>query len=192
MDHELGPEEVRTLWLSQELDQPKISIDDLRRRSSSFGAQIRRRNSLEYAAIALVVVYFGVSIVRVPDLLMRMGMGLSIAGGLYVACQLWKRGSPAKTLPAEHAVAPWLEFRRRELERQRDLLRDCWRWYLGPFIPGLVVIGIAGILRNPQMRMRLFIGAWAAATAAFFFWVNARNQRCARNLDRQIHELENL
>jgi hypothetical protein len=69
-----------------------------------------------------------------------------MAGTLCIVVQIYKRASPV-TLPVDLALTASLEFHRRELVRQRDLLRSVWRWYIGPIVPGLVVF-YAGI--KPQ------------------------------------------
>ena len=81
-----------------------------------------------------------------------------------------------------------MHFHRRELVRQRDLLRSVLWWYIGPFVPGLVVFGSgvtprrgAGSLLNAMpLSLHVRLGG---------LWLN---RRAAARLDRQIAELDNL
>jgi hypothetical protein len=121
---------------------------------------------------------------------MRVGDWVSIAGMLYVVYQLHRRGS-AKTVATDPAPASCLDFHRRELERQRDMLLGIWSWYLGPLIPGMVLIAVAGGLVNPghPKRAWLFEALYAAIVALGFYFVAKLNQRAAQRLQRQIDEL---
>jgi hypothetical protein len=80
-------------------------------------------------------------------------------------------------------------FYRDELERQRNLLRRIWRWYLGPMVPGMSLLVLYGIWVAPSDR-RWFRIAYAVAAAGFFWLVGWFNQRAARRLEGQIEELD--
>ena len=56
----------------------------------------------------------------------------------------------ARTLPSDLALTSALEFHRVQLERQRDLLRSVWWWYLLPFAPGVLVLEIGHALAQPE------------------------------------------
>ena len=111
---------------------------------------------------------------------------LIIAGGLCVLFQLYKRATPG-TLPEDLGLTASLEFHRRELVRQRDLLRSVWLWYIGPFIPGIVVFGMG-------VRPRHGTTSWLNAVPflSVFGVIMWLNYRAARGLDRQIAEIESL
>jgi hypothetical protein len=87
-------------------------------------------------------------------------------------------------------LANGLEFYRRELERQRDLLQSVWLWYLGPLIPGPVVLMVAKVRIYPG-QLRLF-GLNLGAFTLFFVLVWMLNQRGARRLQSRIDELDSL
>jgi hypothetical protein len=190
MPNEFPPNDVRNLWQSQKGEPVKMSLEEIRSKSRKYQRMIRLRNSIEYAALSAVVLFFAFSIGRRPETLMSLGSGLCIAGGLSVAWQLHKRGS-AKPVPADLGVASCIAFHRKELERQRDFFRGSLRWYLGPLIPGLAVIVAAGALANPGRlaHPKLFVGGYAIVTAAAFFAVWRYHQRCARRLQSRIDDL---
>ena len=75
-------------------------------------------------------------------------------------------------------------WHRSELVRQRDLLRSVPRWYLGPFVPGLVLTLVGLWLANPGGSWRVGLGAaFVALVFAGVAWLNFRG---ARKLDEQI------
>ena len=73
-----------------------------------------------------------------------------IVGTLFMVYTLHKRGS-ARTVSAEFELRTCMDFHRKELQRQRDLLRDVWSWYLLPFVPGMLVFR-AGLLEQALER----------------------------------------
>src|ERR1035441_8091566 len=130
MSNELRPDDLGEVWRRQKLEHTQMTLDEIRAKARKFQRKILFRNFREYAAIAVVVVFFGATMGKYTPLL-RAAAGLMVAGGLYVAYQLHRRGS-AKTLAGDLAPASCLDFHRRELERQRDLVLNVWSWYLGP------------------------------------------------------------
>jgi hypothetical protein len=170
-----------------------MSVDELRRRARKFQRKIYWRNAREYVAALVVVILFGFEFWLVPDALTRVGFGLCIAGLLYVVGQLHRKGS-ARSLPAEMGLATSLEFFRRELEKQRDLVGSVWSWYLGPLIPGLVVLTVAFARTNPRhlRHFGLSLAIFNLVAALVFVLVWRLNQRAARKLERRIEELNAL
>jgi hypothetical protein len=190
MPNEPLPDDIRKLWHDQGEEPVKMSLDEIRRKAQQHRRKILRRNGREYVAAAFVVAIFGYYIWHFHEWFMRIGSGLVIAGAVYVVFQLHRRGSAASA-PADLGLTTGLDFYRKQLERQHALLSSVWRWYLGPFIPGLAVItlgaAISNLARSPYAWM--FAGSYAAVVAIFFFLIARLNQRGADRLQRQIDEL---
>ena len=168
-----------------------MSLDDIRRKAQKFDRTIRRRNGREYIAAAFVVAIFGYYIWHFHEWFLRIGSGLVIAGAVYMVWQLHRRGSAASEA-ADLGLTTGLAFYRKELERQHALLSSVWRWYLGPFVPGLAVITLGAAIANPAHSPYawMFAGSYAVVVA-IAFWLLARlNQRCADGLQGQIDELD--
>lgn len=193
MTNEPPSNDIRRLWQDQTEEAVRMSLDEIRKKAQKFQQRIRWRNLREYGAAVFVVAVFGFYIWHFHEAFVRTGSVLVIAGTLYVVSQLHKRGS-AKTAPADMALTTCLDFHRRELERQRDLLRGIWWWYLGPLIPGLAVFTLGGATANPNHPLLAwtFAASSAALVALVFFLIAAWNQKCARKLQRQIDELETV
>jgi hypothetical protein len=159
-------------------------LEAIQRSSAEFEARIRRRNLREYIAAGVVLVIFSVNLVTTHIAGARVGFALIIAGILYVAYQLHTRGS-AKSVPASASFAGHVDFYRQELERQRDLLRHIWSWYLGPLIPGMVVLMLSAGIAHPRPQTL----AGAALVGGVFLAVAKLNQKGVQRLQRKIDEI---
>jgi hypothetical protein len=190
MPNEPSPNDIGKFWRDQREEPVKMSLDEIRGKAQRHRRKILRRNGREYVAAAFVVAMFGYYIWHFHEWFLRIGSGLVIAGAVYVVFQLHTRGSAANA-PADLGLTTGLDFYRKELERQRVLLNSVWRWYLGPFVPGLAVITLGAAITNPARSPYawLFAGSYAVVVALAFWLVARLNQRCAGRLQRQIDEL---
>ena len=190
MNNESEDRQAMELWQNQKTEGVRMSVEQVRLEAGRFQRKISARNLREYAAALAVTVFFGWEFSRTTDLMVRIGFGLILAGTAYVVWHLLSLGSPG-TLDEQAGLENWIQFRRRELVRQRDLLRSIWRWYLGPMVPGLVVV-IAASLRHGRSHLAFVFGVtvYALAVAAFFVWGGRLNARAAEKLQRQIDELD--
>jgi hypothetical protein len=188
MENELPPENLKSLWQNQSVEPIQMSLEELRQKAQRFQKRIRNRNLREYAGAVIVFAAFGYYIWRFP--VIRLASGIILAGTVYVVYQLHTRGA-AKTVPASMALDSCFEFHRRELERQRDLLRDVWKWYLLPFVPGMVIF-IASLLRHLPMDKWIRMLPFTLFCTLIFFGVWKLNQRGANKLQRQIDELNSM
>jgi hypothetical protein len=180
-------DKLRNIWQSQEVEEMKISIEELRAKASKFQREVRWRNLREQIACGAVAVWFAVMYIRVPATVARISFGLIVAGAIYVAWQLHARGT-AKPVPSDLGGTSCAEFYRRQLEKQRDLLRNVWKWYLGPLVPGLALFTIwCIVIARPERRW--YPEAFAAFAALFFWGVGWLNLRAARRIERTIAEL---
>ena len=193
MPNEPPSNDIRKLWHDQGEEPVKMSLDDIRRKAQRHGRTIRRRNGIEYVAAAFASAIFGYYILHFHEWFLRIGSGLVIAGAAYMVFQLHRRGSAASA-PADLGLTSGLDFYRKELERQRALLSSVWRWYLGPFVPGLAVITLGAAIANPAHSPYawMFAGSYAGVVALAFWLVARLNQRCADGLQRQIDELDTI
>ena len=181
-------DDLRNLWQKQEVDEVRISVDELRLKAAKFQSRIRWRNLREQAACLIVIAAFGAMSLMIHQAVPRISFALMIAGAVYVAWHIQKWGSP-KVLPTDLGRANCVGFYRDELKRQCNLARSVWKWYLGPLIPGMSLLVIYGIWVAPSDR-RWFPITYAVAAAACFWLVGWLNQCAARRLEGQIAELD--
>src|SRR5215469_14436304 len=128
MQNESPTYRMQEIWQCQPVEGIKMSVEEIRKRSTKFEKKIFWRNVREYVAGAIAIVLLGLFMARSHNLLDRSAFALLIAGMAYVMYQLHRRGA-AKSMPASAAVGPSLDFYRRELKRQRDLTSTVWSWY---------------------------------------------------------------
>jgi hypothetical protein len=150
------------------------------------------RNALEYAACAVIVVFFGWQALTLDNPVRQIGGVLSVAGASFVAWQLHRRASADH--PDTAGTMPILQFTRAQLVRQRDALAGVLWWYLLPLAPGMLVTflgthlermaagvaSVGGALLMLAFMLVLFGGVW---------WLN---QLAARKLQRHIDEIDVL
>ncbi len=193
MGNESSPNRLKELWQSQKTEGVPMSVEQIRMSAGKFQRKVGRRNVREYVAALVVTVFFAYDFVRADDLLVRIGFALVIAGTAFVVWQLHAQGS-ARKLPEDAVLTSFIDFQRRELIRQRDLLRSVWRWYLGPLIPGLVVLIASFGRANPGHLKHpgLMVAIYAIAVGAVFVGIAKLNGRAARRLQRQIDRLDEL
>ena len=185
MKTDLPADNLRSLWQNQSTEPIHMSLEEIRQKAERFQKRVRNRNLREYVAAAFVIVGFGYFMWLRPAT--RLGGGLLLAATVYVLYHLHARGS-AKAVPESLALGTCLEFHRRELERQRDLLRDVWRWYLLPFVPGLLAFVAPALMRHPEQWTRALpvMLLWPA----MFYAIWRLNKRAADKLQSQIDELD--
>jgi hypothetical protein len=191
--------DMANIWKTQPATPAAISLEQLRRKSRKLEKRVQWRNVREYLASVIVIAAFGYYISVFQSTLVRIGCGLVIAGTLFMVYMLHQRGA-SRTVPAELAFHTCVDFHRRELERQRDLLRSVWTWYLLPFVPGMAVF-LAGLFRqtmgqpNAPADTGAIVAVFAltvAVCALVFVAVGKLNQWGARNLQREIDALNAL
>lgn len=184
---------LRDLWATDQGDKFTMSIAELSARSDRFRSKIKRRNLTEYLAAILVIGIFGWLAYSIPVLSVRIGAGLIILAAIYIS---WQLNKVASVDTGEAPVDNLANMHRRELIRQRDALRSVWRWYLMPFVPGIVVFTL-----GTTIEAGASVPLWAVIVTsivslgfagAIFFGVWALNAYAARKLDEQIKELDSV
>jgi hypothetical protein len=72
------------------------------------------------------------------------------------------------------------------------MLTGLWSWYLGPLVPGLVLMIVAMGRANPGHLRHIWpvTGVYLAVILLVFLAIDRLNKRAARGLQRQIDELD--
>jgi len=179
---------VQELWQTQPVEGIKMSVEEIRRRAGKFERKIRWRNRRETVGCVVVSGLFTYFLIDTHNLLFRISYGLFIAAMIWVAVQLYRKGS-IKSLPAGLEAASSLQFFRQELERQRDAIRNVWPWYLAPLVPGYVMLTIAYAVSFPRPVGWIGVEAFDAFVVLVFIGIWKLNLRAARCLQRSIDEL---
>jgi hypothetical protein len=183
-------DDLRGQWQSQPGEGAKMSVENIRVEAQRFHDRIRRRNIREYGASVITALIFSMELVFIPfPLPIRVALVMFIAGLLVFVHQLRKRSSPR--VLRENLGAACLDFHRRELERQRDVLQGIWLWgILMPFAPGALVVIISVAFVTPFLPYGLIMAViMTAVFASLFTGFALLNRQAARRLQRKIDEL---
>jgi hypothetical protein len=172
-------------WLSAAQLAP-LSIDTLADHARLFQRSIWWRNARESLAAVAVVSVNTNDLWQSGDPIVRAGHGLFIAGALFIMAFLHLRAG-SRTVPPVLDGAALLDFHKRELARQRDILRAVPIWYLLPLVPGFIV-SAAGkwgtSTGNPVVALPV-----VAVLFGFVWWLNAMG---AKWLDRKLAEVDSI
>jgi hypothetical protein len=195
MAPERPPSDAKSLWRKQQPEDAAVTLDNIHDRAQKFQSQIRRRNLREYVAALIVIPVFGFYIWIFPGWMIKTGSALSIIATLFVMWQLHKRAA-AQTLQANSGMA-LIDFHREELIRQRNALKSVAVWYLAPFIPGVLLIGLG---RYFQFHVPGRTQAWdhqviilaSVIVVLISGAVWLLNAWAAERLQRKIDQLDNL
>lgn len=165
------------------------------RRAGRFERGIRIRNAIEYGAGALVTVLFsGAALGAFYKGEVMIGLScIAILIGTFVALrELHRRGSNLDRRPEDSCVT----HLRRQYERQYEALRSVPRWYVGPFIPGImlfyfaVTAGVAEVIGWQDAIVG--IAGPAAISFGIISVILAANWLAARSLKRKIEAMDAL
>ncbi len=184
---------LQSIWKSQHSEEFTMSLADIHARAEKFQSRIRMRNWIEYAAAAFVVAGFVWIAATMPSPVIKAGALLIALGAAYVCWKLHQLGRAASKAELD-AAQSLSDFHRAELLRQRDALKTVWRWYLAPFVPGMLVF-LGGISFEPALQAPLAAKATVFLTglafqAAVFAAVAGLNAMAAKKLDAEIAALD--
>ena len=172
-------------WIDRQAAGP-LSIDTLPVHAKLFQNGIWWRNARESAAGAVVLFFNVLSLWNPESPMMLAGHLLTIAGVLFIIGFLHLKAC-SRAVPSEADTKTLFRFHRREMVRQRDLLRRVAWWYLLPFAPGMLAIVAArwesGV--TPSLAALVFIGS-------VFGFIWKLNLWAARWLDGELQKVDAL
>lgn len=188
----------KTVWQSQTLDAPPISLAFVHHQVAKLNAEFRRERLLLYWVVGLGVVALLVALLKpVPEAAValtyvnRVGVVLAFLGFAYVTIQARRRGSQVTTHPGE-SVARSLEAYRTELQRRRDYYAGSWRWSVLPLLPTALVYLGGGALFDPKPNTLLRYGLLGLFVVTFTLLGILDYKRKARTFQRELDAIDTL
>jgi len=187
--NKLTPNSPEELWQNQIEEETNMTLADIRSKALKFQTKIRRRNLREYIGIVVgTAIYCGFAW-YLPGLLVKLGAALTLAGMYFSVYQIRRDGS-AREVPVDSPPSECLEFHRRELTRQRDMLRRVGPWHIGPMMPGVALFYVGTWIGNVDDLKSVLIfassGVLGLAVLAFVYWLNVR---AANKLEQELDTL---
>lgn len=183
---------TQQLWQAQALDAPRISLAFLREQEDVLRRRTQIRNAAEYiggAASIGIMVWAGLPLISVKPLFF-LATALWIAGAL-ASLYLWHRRASSLQQPAEFGVLDALRFHRLQLERQRDVRRGQWRWWMPCALPGIAMTFVAlfvEITPTPWTAI-VILAVWIAFGFTMSIVVYEHG---ARRIQKEIDALDSL
>ena len=164
-------------------------------RAGRFERTIRRRNLIEYAAGGIVLVPAALAALAaawIGEYAFALALGLLAAGIVIVLRNLETRAGNLERRQEE----PCIEHLRRQYRRQYEALRSVPAWYIGPFVPGLVLLyGTVTWKSAEALGWRAAIEGMAVpvfATIGAVIAVVALNRWAARRIRARLDALDQL
>ena len=173
-------------WL-QKTNPGPLSPTTLDAHARLFQRTIWWRNARESAACVLVISFNIGTLWTAGDPLTWTAALLLVAAPAFIMGYLYLWAG-SRRVPAGLSPADIVEFHRRSLLHQRDVLRTVPLWYLLPFVPGML-LQLASKWESARAA-GTFVAL--AVVAVIFFLVWKLNAFGARYLDGKLTELEHL
>jgi hypothetical protein len=190
------PDRLKTLWQTQATETRAMSVEALQTRALTFRKKVRWRNLRELIASVFVVAAFVAIGLKASNGWGQAGAALIILATVWVLWRLLRDGQAAAPPPAASA-ATLLAFHRGQLVKLRHSLNTMGRWYLAPFVPGVVLLMVSRWVGPPALGRTVrsdheVIILCSVIVALILLVVWLANKLGAMHLQRQIDELDAL
>ena len=186
--------DIKQLWQAEGRGSVPPEVADVHRRANAFYGRIGRRNGIEYAAAALVVLVFSAWAIIEQRPLIRLGLAMVAAGALFVGWQMRRRASLEQP-PIAPTLVDAITYYRAQLARQRDALKSVWSWYLLPLLPGMVLVLLGRAFLSDgdgKGGAPLSLVPVLLIVALVFGLVWWANRKAADRLQEQIDQLDSM
>ena len=168
------------LWKTETGEVLTMTLTEIHRKAREFQKDPpAQRARVHRSAFALV--FCSTLVWFLPSPAQKLGAALLLAGIAYVTASLRDTGS-ARDVPVEDCLG----FHRRELVRQRNLLRNAGTWHVAALLPGVVLLDLSAWTRSNDYVVPAATTVLAAAVLDLVSWLNLR---AARKLDEQLRSL---
>ena len=175
---------IRSAWQAEPAERFVLKEEHMQAQLSKLQRKIKWRNIVEYAAGLSVLIVFTAYAINLTSVWMKIGSVLTIMATVFVLTNLHFRAG-LRSQPIEFESR---SFYISELERQRDVLRSVWLWYVLPFVPGFILFRV-GVHLGGWQSHPFVADAVGLLLTAIVIWLN---RRAARRLQHKIDEARQL
>lgn len=181
-------DEIQALWKQQPTTPPEVDMDEIQAKADRFAKLVTFRNVSEWLAALFVVVSFcGMAVWGDYSTVTRVGAVLIALGAVFLSRRIYLDGRLRDAPDASQDTRGYIEAYRSNLRAQANLLRDVWRWYLGPLVPGLLVFHAGFIVADPSSWLPVaLVAALSMTVFGVIAWVN---RVAAKKLHKQADAL---
>lgn len=182
----------QTIWQDQPMEAPTMTLEGIREKAREYRSKKRRAllGSIVTVLLIVAISIFGIQHGSGAGVRMLFALAIfwALAGQSFLHRRKWQPG-----LPDDANLSTGLEFYRRELEQQQDLVRRILQWSLGPVI--LSVLSLIVVLVKMATGRGLPISRVLPFTILFIVWLISffvLRSRDQKKLRREIDELRNV
>ena len=186
-----GPKDI---WLNQPTEIRTMTLKLIQQRSRDLRGRTRRKLLGTLAGPFAAGLFYAYGMKEFPSLrqvlqpLFALALAWSLAGLYFLNRGMW-----SAVMPGDEGLTTGLEFCRREIERQRDLVRRVLLWTFGPIMLtiGTFILALAMVSTKERglfpngLPFLIAIVVWIFA----YFTVRVREQR---QLQQEIDELNGI
>lgn len=179
---------VHVMWEEQPRETQRISLEEIHARARR--SETRRRQSKTVGIVFFILLVIENSVEAIwpgQNIMERTGDLLIVAALFYISYE-YRKYARVASRPEGLGRANCVEFYRAHLTYERNLARQSSR-YLLPFVPGVTLSLLSGVLNEVVSTARL-IGI-AAAGVTLFMGIAWWNARSARKVQCEIDALDN-
>lgn len=194
MRSDLPGDDLKDIWRNQPTEISTMTLKLIEQRSRDLRARTRRKllGTLAGPFVAGLFYAYGMKEFAAFRQLLQPPFALALVwslAGLYFL----NRGMWSPVMPGDAGRSTGLEFCRREIERQRDLVRRVLLWAFGPIMLtiGTFIVALAMVSTKDKgsfpngLPFLIAVVVWISA----YFIIRAREQR---DLQREIDELNHI
>lgn len=182
-----------TVWQSQTLDAPRISLEFVRHQTERLNADLRHEMIGAYlglivSVVALIWSFFGLpaGVNELVARIIRFGVLLGLPASIYIAFQI-KRGTKKLHVVDGSPVIQSLNAYREELERRQHFYAGVLGWNALPILPSafLIIIGGLSFDHRPDAEMRFGLFALVVTITSLVggWYYRSKLRRFRRELD---------
>ncbi len=186
----------KNIWLKQPMETSTVTLKLIQQRSRALRAKTRGKLLGTLAGPLTTGLFYAFAMKEFVPLRQALEPLFAFAAAWSVAgLYFLNRGMWSAAMPGDAGLSTGLEFCRREMERQRDLLRRVLLWSFGPVLLtiGTLVVALTmagttnrGIFPN-GLPFLIGIVVWIAA----YFVIRFREQRELQHEIEELNDFEN-
>lgn len=190
MPDDFSNESPKKIWQDQPKEALPMTLEMIRQRASEARSKTHREL---YGSIATVLIVIGISVFGIQHAshaAVRVAFVFAIVWAL-AGQGLLHWGMWSASQPADATLKTGLEFYRRELQRQQDVIGRILRWSFGPVILsiGILILVLVEMATGRSLPIRS-VAPFASLIVIWLIAFFVRRSRGQRKLQREIDVLK--